>query len=103
MAPFLQPQLVAAACTQTEAGGQKTVSGTAINYMHKPWPCKHWLEKPKFFDFITFLLNTIATSWFLPEHTERDFLLQFHQLPAPGQCKMCLSFLLLPDEAQFYL
>lgn len=32
----------------------------------------------------------------------RLFLLQLYQLPAPGQCKMYLSFLLPPDEPQFY-
>lgn len=39
MAPSLQLQLVADACTGAQAAAyvQKTVTETAINCMHKPW------------------------------------------------------------------
>lgn len=108
VAPFVQPQLSAVAGASTSAvehkqglvggpQGLKLLLIVCTSHRLK----KKWFEKPRSFDFpVHFLLQKLLV---LDRGCGgRLFLLRFHQLPAPGHCKMYLFFFLLPNEPRFY-
>lgn len=101
MASFLQPQLVADACTWVTSRclWAEDSDWNCSNYLHKPWPQEALVWNTQVLWHYYFLIKHYCNFLVLARaHRGRLFHLQFHQLPAPGQYKMYLIFPLLPDE-----